>query len=221
MPHDRVTTETLYFYGELSDTAKAKARDQWRDMESQDPAPWDYMYDDFIRCAAILGITIGYHDHSWSNVSTGAKGIDRVPDINWSGFGSQGDGASFEGSYAYKAGARKAIRAHAPKDSQLHHIADELQRVQSHYFYALTATAKQRGNNSHEYSVNIEMDAPDWIKAEDYRDAENRLSELMRDFMRWMYRQLYAEYEYRMADEQVAENIVANEYEFTAEGKFA
>jgi len=37
--------------------------------------------------------------------------------------------------------------------------------------------------------------------------------------MRWIYRQLKTEYEYSVSDEVVAENIIANGYEFTEDGE--
>ena len=43
----------------------------------------------------------------------------------------------------------------------------------------------------------------------------------MRDFNRWIYKRLLAEYEWLIADEQVEESIIANEYEFTEEGRIA
>lgn len=52
-------------------------------------------------------------------------------------------------------------------------------------------------------------------------DADHELRQLMRDFADWMYRQLEAEYEYRMSDEQVDDTITANEYEFTESGERA
>jgi len=36
--------------------------------------------------------------------------------------------------------------------------------------------------------------------------------------MRWIYRQLEAEYTYRMSDEAIDEDIEANDYLFTVEG---
>lgn len=41
----------------------------------------------------------------------------------------------------------------------------------------------------------------------------------MRAFADWIYRQLETEYDYQNSDEQVDESIIANEYEFTEEGK--
>lgn len=48
---------------------------------------------------------------------------------------------------------------------------------------------------------------------------ENTLIETAREFMRWIYSALETEWEYQNANEQVDENIRANEYEFTEEGE--
>jgi hypothetical protein len=39
--------------------------------------------------------------------------------------------------------------------------------------------------------------------------------------MRWIYRQLEAEYDYRMSAESVEESILINEYEFDENGRNA
>jgi hypothetical protein len=39
--------------------------------------------------------------------------------------------------------------------------------------------------------------------------------------MKWMYRQLEAEYEYLTSDEAITETIRSNEYEFTEDGRRA
>ena len=74
------------------------------------------------------------------------------------GFHSQGDGASFFGTYCHARGACKAIRAHAPRDDELHRIADELQAAQRGNFWQLTAAIRQQGRYCHEYSMAIEVE---------------------------------------------------------------
>ena len=49
--------------------------------------------------------------------------------------------------------------------------------------------------------------------------SETDLTEAARDFMRWIYRQLEAAYEWENAVEQVDDSIRANEYEFTEDGE--
>ena len=51
--------------------------------------------------------------------------------------------------------------------------------------------------------------------------AHDTVTEALRDFADWIYRQLEAEYEWRMANEQVDDAITANEYTFDENGRRA
>ena len=141
------------------------------------------------------------------------------PQIHFSGFHCQGDGASFAGRYSYARGATKAIRAHAPKDEELHRIADELQAVQRRNFFQLHSTIRQSGRYCHEYTMTIEVerDSPTWQPPTD--DAEDAVTEAMRDLARWLYRQLRSEYEHQTSNDAVDEIVGTNEWTFTADGK--
>ncbi len=140
------------------------------------------------------------------------------PQIHFSGFHSQGDGASFSGRYSYARGAARAIRAHAPKDTELHRIADDLQTVQRHNFHQLHAYIRQSGRYCHEYTmaIEVERDSPTWQPPTD--GAEDAVIEALRDLARWLYRQLRSEYEHQTSDETVDENLAINELTFTADG---
>ena len=74
----------------------------------------------------------------------GRRDAGKSPHLVFRGFASQGDGASFEGQYSHARGAARAIRAHAPKDEELHRIADELQAVQKRNFYQLNTAPSGR-----------------------------------------------------------------------------
>lgn len=201
----------LYSFSELSESAKQKARDKYREWS-------DYFYADFViedakNIADILGIEFDTRSVPLMNGKTRSE-----PVVYYSGFYHQGSGASFAGSYKYKKGAKKAILKYAPQDSELHRIADELQAIQKRNFYSLRASISQSGRDCHEYSMSV--DCSNWL--DDYReisdsDCEDVL-ELMRDFARWIYSQLQAEYEYRMSDECIDETLEANEYEFLEDG---
>ena len=135
------------------------------------------------------------------------------------GFSSQGDGASFEGQYSHAKGAAKGICAHAPKDRELHRIADELQDAQRRNLFQLNASIRQRGNYCHEYTmaIEVERDSPTWQPPTD--GAEDALIEALRDLARWLYRQLQSEYEHQTSDGAVDEALNVNAFSFTAEGK--
>lgn len=204
----RIIVTKVYQFAELDAAAKEKARNWYRQYVFSDSCDWDYIYDDAAECAHILGIDIARR-----------RGTNE-PCIYFSGFSSQGDGACFEGSYAYKKGAAKAIRQYAPEDCELHRIADELQAVQKRNFWRLQASMTHRGHYSHSGCMDVDVE-DSTERYRDLGDAEEEVRDLMRAFANWIYSQLRAEYEYQSSDEAVEEAITANEYEFTEDGERA
>lgn len=206
----RTIEKTIYQFDELSDDAKENARQWHRSI------PDDYyaenVFEDAATIAGILGIDLRQRPVKLINGQT-----RREPAIYYSGFWSQGDGACFEGRYRYKAGAAKAIRQYAPQDAELHRIADQLQAVQRQNFYQLEATCTHSGHYYHEYCMTVDVDRADGKPT----GADDDITELMRDFARWIYRQLETEYEHQNSDEAVDEAIRVNEYEFYENGERA
>ena len=190
----------VYKFDELSESAKQKAIEDYR-QEGFDYDWYDAVYEDAKQIGKILGI--------------------EIDNIYFSGFSNQGDGACFEGKYAYIKGSAKEIKDHAPQDEELHRIARELQKLQKKNFYSLSATVKQSGHYSHEYCTEINV----YDNLNSYGDVtietEKALSELLRDFMRWIYKQLEQDWDYLSSDEQIIETIQANEWEFDENGEMA
>lgn len=203
----RLKVKTVYQFDELSDDAKETARSWWR-AGGLDYDWWDYTFDDFRRILEILGYSVDHRD------------------IQFSGFWSQGDGASFRGSYSYRKGAARDIRNYAPRDIRLHAIADALQDMQRRNFYQVTGQiGRGYGASSyvHEMTMSFDVDRADgacWSQ-EAADDAEEAFAEASRDLARWLYRTLEAEHDYLTSDESVDETIRANEYEFDEEGNIA
>lgn len=90
--------------------------------------------------------------------------------------------------------------------------------MQRRSFYKLTATIKHRGHYYHEMCTDIDV-----YRADGDADSAtiDTMKQTLRDFMRWIYRQLEAEYDWRNSDEQIDESIRCNEYEFEESGKRA
>jgi hypothetical protein len=194
----KVITKTVFDFDELDDLAKEHARD-WFRQGYPDHEWWDCLYEDAEQCGKLIGI--------------------EIDDIGFSGFSSQGDGAHFEGRYAYKLGSCGHIRAHAPQDAELHRIADGLRELQSKHFYRLSATVKHSGYYQHQYCTDIDVMDDNTMNGDAERDVEEAIKELLRDFMRWIYRQLEQEYDYLTSAEHVDDTIRANEYTFTEDGR--
>lgn len=193
----REITTKIYTFDELSDDAKEKAREWFRQGVFDDSNYWDHVYEDAKEIASMFGLDI--------------------QKIYFTGFASQGDGACFEGDYSFKPGGLKAVKEYAPQDAELHSIVKALYDIQRRNFYQLTATTAHSGHYYHSGCMAVELERKD---GKDWSDgARDEIKDQLRNFADWIYCQLEAEYEYQTSDEVVDENIRINEYEFTAKGK--
>lgn len=208
----RVMETTVYKFSELSDRAKERARD-WFRQGDLDYDWWEFIYEDAAHIADLLGI-----DLRTKRVKLMNGDVRYDPCIFFSGFCSQGDGACWEGTYSYKRGSVKAVKEYAPQDRELHRIASGLYDIQRRYFYKLSARCSHRGHYSHSYCMDIDVDFGDFNYN---KDTDEELTQLLRDFADWIYKQLNSEYDYRMSDEAVDEAIESNEYEFNEDGSRA
>lgn len=222
MPRTYTEEKTVYKFAELSAKAQERALAYFRESACEDSWWYESVYSDCAEIFDRLGI-VSERVESWRNISTGKSGKRTVkPDISFSGFWSQGDGASFVGSWYYKRGMLKAIRAYAPNDSELQEIAEGLQEMQRRTFYKLSARIVRTDSHyCHENTVRFEfeLDVYSWRAISD--DVTGGVENYMRRLMRWIYRQLEAEYNYQTSDEAIMETIDANEYEFDESGRLA
>lgn len=221
----RTVSKEVYEFEELSDSAKERARDWYRQYVFSDSNDWDHIFDDAAQCAEAIGLDIRTRQAKLMN-----GGVRWEPCIYFSGFWSQGDGACFEGNYRYKADAVATIKAHAPEDAELHRIAEALHSVP--HPEGWSASTKHRGHYSHSGSMSVDVSFDDGVfdrdcfilgdDAElpqvDFTAGEETITQALRDFADWIYRQLEKEYEYQGSNECVDENITANEYEFNEDG---
>ena len=215
------TTHTIqtFTFEELDPKAKDLARDWFRKCGASDDW-YESTYEDATRVADILGIEIGVIEQKWVNSANGKTGTHTKPRIWFSGFWSQGDGACFEGRYAYAKEAPKKIRSYAPNDTTLHSIADDLKALQRKHFYRLEATVKHSGHYYH--SNCTEIDVTDSRTGDNVGyELEKELSVELRRFMNWIYQQLESESEYLDSNEYIDDCITANEYQFLADGRHA
>jgi hypothetical protein len=207
--------KTVFKFEELDESAQERALDYFRQSAYEDSYWSEFIYEDCKIIFDILGIT------SEKPVKLMNGKTRYEPCIWFSGFSSQGDGACFEGSYSYKAGCSKKIREHAPVDSELHRIADELTALQRKAFYSLSATVTHRGHYYHEFCTSIDVEDSRRPYGDTDESTAESVADLLRDLMRWIYRQMESEYNYQTSDEAIKETIEANEYEFDESGRLA
>ncbi|MBU0564901.1 MAG: antitoxin of toxin-antitoxin stability system [Gammaproteobacteria bacterium] len=198
----------IYTFDELSEAAKEKAREWYRDGQL-DYDWWDFVYEQADTAAKHLGIDID------------RKG-KHTPAIYFSGFSSQGDGACFEGTYRYKKGWRSALlHEFGPGDTlnELLSIGQSLQEIQSKQFYKLEATCRHRGHYQHSGCMSVEVTHADSMYR-DIGDAEDDIKDQLRLFADWIYDRLEQEHDWLTADEQSDESMRAGGYTFNEDGGF-
>ena len=183
-------------FEELTEQAQQNAIEQFRNNDHLEYGWHDSIKEDF---HSILGL-IGFY-----NIES-----------QFSGFWSQGDGASFIADYSYKKGCLKVIKEHAPLDNELYKIVEGIVYHQKDNGYLLTCNIYK---NNHRYSYSNTMSF-DWCKNGDsYFDwknthVEGEIEQLFKDLAEWYYKQLESEYNYLNSDESIKETLIVNEYDF-------
>ncbi|HVW99689.1 MAG TPA: hypothetical protein VHA52_04485 [Candidatus Babeliaceae bacterium] len=193
-----ITVSTdVYKFDELSDEAKQVAIQGYREGSQDFDFAAEHILDDFKEIGKIIGIDID--------------------NIYFSGFYSQGDGACFEGDYRYKKNSVKDITTFAPLDKELQAIAFNLYALQRKNFFQLCAFVKHRGHYYHEMCTEITVGT---LNDDRYisGDTGDELKDILRDYMRYMYKRLEEANDYVNTDAAIIESIQINEYDFTEDG---
>jgi len=165
-----------------------------------------------------------YLDYEWHDFTT--KDFKNILEIlgyydiksYFSGFYSQGDGASFEARYSYEKQSVNKIIDYASLDKELHRIAKELFNIQNKLRYDLEAKITTGGNYCHEMTMRCECQSlRGFINEDTVQNKEEDMLDISRDLAIWYYKQLNEQYNYLMSDEVVKKYIIANELEFDYE----
>ena len=209
----QVIETTVYTFDELSDAAKESARGWFREASVGDNSFADFTTDALIKACEALGVDVGTH-----TVRLMGGGSRQAPNVYWSLSYSQGDGASFDGSYTYAKDAKSKLAKHFGGDDlvQLQALAQRLVNVQRRNGYQLSASIEQSGRYTHSGTMAVSVDHG---RDHDVKGAdEEEIKEVVRELADWFFHALRGAYEWEQADEQVDETIRANEYTFTADG---
>lgn len=193
----KTITINTYTFPELSEKAKDKARQYYHDAYMSDGFWHECIIDDAKEVGKLLGFD--------------------VRDVHFSGFSSQGDGASWTGGYEYAKGAPAAVASYTGNDAELIRIANGLQDIQRRHFYKLVASVSRAGYYCHSHTMRADVED----RTDPYRDvryAEKDLLELFQDFADWIYKNLRNEYDYQTSDLAIAETFDANGVAFDANG---
>lgn len=145
-------------------------------------------------------------------------------DVNlyYSGFWSQGDGASFVGGYRHVAGGLKAVKEEFAGTwfKDVIEYLELLEAINKKCFYSLLYRIDSRGNYCHANTMNIHY-IDDYRGNRDFSKYENELLEYVRGIANTFYRMLEKAYDGYLSDESLIDTIEANGYEFYENGEMA
>lgn len=215
--------EETYSFEELSPEAQENALDNNRDIN----VDYDGWED---------GVTEPFKEEM-SEI-----GIDDIT-ISYSGFYSQGDGASFTSEDIDTRKLFNAIGIQSNKSLDME-TDDERKKGENKDFYDLLDRMEDVGQlernriNPEEIRVTIERtdnrhvhyntvranveiwDEPDgWEEPEGFtEELEEKVTEYIRGLCKDLYRRLEKEYDFQTSDESVKETLIDNDYEFDEEG---
>lgn len=216
----RTIEKTVYKYSELEGRAKERARD-WYLQGFDFSFSAESLLDDFKATAAKLGVDLTLDRNS------------RKLAVYWSIGGSQGDGASYSGTWRASALDVAAVAAEWPATwtdavgqvyenkhgVELARIAGELQKAA---LMAPTAYAHvENSHRSHFLTVSVHAEDTEGDDVDADNDLSDIVTEALRDLATWLHGLLEADYEYQTSEEAVAESMEANDYEFEEPGRRA
>ena len=164
----------------------------------------------------------------WQNGALTGTGFV-IDKISYSGFYSQGDGASFTGYYdssqidleKLRGFSLKACDLMARNDSIFgasgltsdNIITADIKRISRRYCHENTVSIENIGINGIEWGD----DESDKVNIA-YNELENYLTALKNSLCDLIYSSLQNEYEHQDSDEYIGEVLLINEYYFTADG---
>jgi hypothetical protein len=195
---------TLYKFSDLSQEAKEKAIESNRNINVWYFNWYEFVYDQF-------------------KEETKEFRIDKM---YFSGFGSQGDGAMFEGEFRTE--FLKSILTEQ-ENKKYRRILPFVESGQ----IEVTSIFKHYGHYYHERSYknlfDFQINSNKYIYWSKWNETSNvetlikELEEIISDFYETkaveLYSNLQKEYEYQTSDNAVIDTIEANEYDFTEDGK--
>ena len=201
----RTITKTinLYQFSELSQKAKEKVLKKLYNINT-DFEWYDSIFNDFMVKCENLGITVNYND------------------ISFSGFWSQGDGASFITDLIDIKKIIEVLKIEFRNDYLKNLFIDyfntyKIIRLQSMYSHELTVTVSYE--DEFYYNLGGRYKRIALYLENKGEEVERKLELLKNSLCIKLYNDLQKEYEYLTSEEAIIESIEANDYEFTEEGE--
>lgn len=216
----RIAETPVFTFDELSEEAQEKALEQFRYAEVEFPGWWHSVYEHWTEKLEELGYRL-----KTTPTRLYGGGTRQDPDIQFTGFASQGDGASFTAYVDVDAVAdRIGMEDDLARLRDL--LRDEEDDPDGEYDEDLFGVSIRRNPTSryaHHMTMQYEVE-PWYLSGSETAEGKlaGRLADAIlddaRDLAQDLFYALRDEYEYLTSDEVVADSIRANEREFEEDG---
>jgi len=147
------------------------------------------------------------------------------PDINFSGFWSQGNGASFTCEYLDSSKVKERFLTEEESETLNNcEVYGKVERISHHYSHENTVRANISDCDYSEHIYELESDDYEQYIAivnkidRILADLEKMVTDEVRDLSRQIYRELEKEFEYQTSGESVSESLISNGYLFDENG---
>lgn len=201
---------------ELNPQARARAiRDHADFLESE----WQPEFFNYAEALALLGINI-------AGPSSRRRRIRATDyDIEWSGFGNQGDGLAYTGEWSAERMDMARLRVEWPTDTALHRFGAELMVWVLRHPQAKVEWIYHSKHSMESNSAQLSPGEPDWSNEDHVTDAIDLMVDdvvqIARRTADWLHSMIEADYEASITEEAAIDNIEANDYDFDEDGKLA
>jgi len=160
-----------------------------------------------------------WYDSDYDDIKTmlGFCGF-KTPEIHFSGFSCQGDGANFTGNFYRRDINFNALAAYAPKEEFFLLFATLLADLTKPFEDARFTLYKSSFRYEHENTVDIK----DFVSDNDILYStipESEILDACRKIMKVIYQKLEKQYEYLTSEDAIYETLDDNEYYFNDMGE--
>lgn len=152
--------------------------------------------------------------YDYTKETAGKFGL-AIEDIFFSGFWSQGDGASYTGNLFFKECDASELPEEVRDVYRTLHEVNSLIKIAHSKEYLFAQITRDASMYTHEGSMQFDFaeDVTEEYACEILDAREKGITEALRDYARWIYRTLEKEYEYLTSDEAIDELLHGEEYE--------
>jgi hypothetical protein len=218
MKKGRTVRIKVFKFNELSEQAQKKALEKYYGVNT-DFDWWDFVYDKFKAICTLIGVDVDLEKTYFSGFSHQGQGATFTAEID---FAKLIDGINGKAYLAHSPNLHTEVPSFSPDPCEVDKRVIRLIKKGNIDIYTDVRADDQPYSSKVEFRSNYTYNECVNYKNIDGQldQLESWLTDIVSELDNLLFRLLESEYEYRTSEEAIKAAIIANEYEFTQEGKF-